>query len=547
MTYMYSWARDLDARNGGDAYHFSPKWTYNMLNDGVDEGMTLAGAYQVALYNGVATWEEFPVDGNHLEWSLNPAVWRNAIDRRFDQTSYLRNTNLDSGIEQVKLMLLDGYVLNIATFIYSWQSKVISDDPATTVDDPYAGKYAAYWVNGERGYHAMTVVGYNDEIWVDINSNGAPDAGEKGAFRIANSWGTYWGDAGFYWMAYDALKTISAVPGGPNSGRVTGWYPSEAISVTARSSYQPAMVAEFTVNHLKRNQLGMGLGTSDLTQTTPSTFWYPSMLRNQGGPYAFDGTTSAVDGTFVLDFTDIAPAGAAEMTRYYLRMDDSAPGDPAQLLSWKLIDVLHGNIETSGADVPKSTDWWYEYSSLDYTVNSVLAAAKSGSGNGTVISSPPGIDCGSDCSETYNTGTTVTLTATPDADSYFAGWSGDADCADGVLVMSPDKTCTATFNLLVPPYTVTSPNGGERLLNLWTTQITYTGTPGGSVTIELLKAGVLNRVITSSAPIGTDGIGSYDWLVPSMKGGSDFQIRITNTSGPETDVSDGYFSIAKYY
>ncbi len=50
----------------------------------------------------------------------------------------------------------------------------------------------AYYLNGYDGSHAMTIVGYNDAVWTDINSNGVIDAGEKGAFRIANSWGTGW-------------------------------------------------------------------------------------------------------------------------------------------------------------------------------------------------------------------------------------------------------------------------------------------------------------------------------------------------------------------
>ena len=31
MTHMTALARDWDARNGSDAFHFSPKWTYNMI------------------------------------------------------------------------------------------------------------------------------------------------------------------------------------------------------------------------------------------------------------------------------------------------------------------------------------------------------------------------------------------------------------------------------------------------------------------------------------------------------------------------------------
>lgn len=43
--------------------------------------------------------------------------------------------------------------------------------------------------------------------------------------------------------------------------------------------------------------------------------------------------------------------------------------------------------------------------------SSPLTVSKAGSG--TVTSSPAGINCGSDCGETYANGTTVTLTATP--------------------------------------------------------------------------------------------------------------------------------------
>jgi hypothetical protein len=75
----------------------------------------------------------------------------------------------------------------------------------------------------------------------------------------------------------------------------------------------------------------------------------------------------------------------------------------------------------------------------------VLSVQRGGSGSGTVTSDPVGIDCGSDCSQAYPAGTVVQLTAAADALSTFAGWSGDPDCADGIVNMDADKTCTATF------------------------------------------------------------------------------------------------------
>jgi hypothetical protein len=64
-----------------------------------------------------------------------------------------------------------------------------------------------------------------------------------------------------------------------------------------------------------------------------------------------------------------------------------------------------------------------------------LTLIKSGAGSGTVTSSLPGIDCGSTCSVSYASSTVVTLTATADAGSYFAGWS--TPCAG-------NDTCTVT-------------------------------------------------------------------------------------------------------
>ena len=189
MTHMHAMANNLDAQNGGDAMRLSPKWTYNMVNGGGNNGTWYYWAYEIGQKHGSATWAEFPYDSNYRAWNLNPDTWENALYRRFDQYGYVLNTHQDTGIDQVKQMLVNGYILNIPTYIYSWQYQTIGDDPSTSEDDAFAGKKCVSWVNGTSGYHAMTVVGYNDNIWVDINGNGAVDAGEKGAFRIANSWG----------------------------------------------------------------------------------------------------------------------------------------------------------------------------------------------------------------------------------------------------------------------------------------------------------------------------------------------------------------------
>ncbi|MBI4120363.1 MAG: hypothetical protein HY454_02755 [Parcubacteria group bacterium] len=67
-------------------------------------------------------------------------------------------------------------------------------------------------------------------------------------------------------------------------------------------------------------------------------------------------------------------------------------------------------------------------------------------GLGSVVSNPPGIDCGPYCSQAFQEGTQVELDPSPYFDHVFAGWSGDADCYDGFVSvgLAPIK-CQARF------------------------------------------------------------------------------------------------------
>ena len=72
------------------------------------------------------------------------------------------------------------------------------------------------------------------------------------------------------------------------------------------------------------------------------------------------------------------------------------------------------------------------------------------SGNGSVQSSPAGIDCGATCSHDFDDGTTVILSAMPDLGSTFDGWSGGGcsgadDCA---VTMGQARSVTAAFSTL---------------------------------------------------------------------------------------------------
>ena len=88
-----------------------------------------------------------------------------------------------------------------------------------------------------------------------------------------------------------------------------------------------------------------------------------------------------------------------------------------------------------------SAIWSFTVGVPQYT----LSVSKVGSGTIT----DTGINCGTDCTESYTAGTSVTLTASPASGWSFAGWSGDCSGTGNCnLTMNSDKNVTATFTFL---------------------------------------------------------------------------------------------------
>jgi hypothetical protein len=103
------------------------------------------------------------------------------------------------------------------------------------------------------------------------------------------------------------------------------------------------------------------------------------------------------------------------------------------------------------------------------SVTYALSVAKAGTGSGTVTSSPAGISCGATCTATFDSGTSITLTAAAASGSTFAGWSGGGCSGTGTCTVNINAatTVTATFN--------SAPPSSPRLTNLSTRGRVLTG------------------------------------------------------------------------
>jgi len=96
--------------------------------------------------------------------------------------------------------------------------------------------------------------------------------------------------------------------------------------------------------------------------------------------------------------------------------------------------------------------------------------------------------------------------------------------------------------------TVTAPDGGETWQRGTSQTVTwdYTGSPGSTVKIVLVKAGTEVGTIIASTSTGSGGKGSYTWPInPTGTTGSDLKVSVQSISQPTiNDTSDNYFSLS---
>jgi hypothetical protein len=145
------------------------------------------------------------------------------------------------------------------------------------------------------------------------------------------------------------------------------------------------------------------------------------------------GTVVTVNGTNFLDLTEVLFNGVAAS---FAVQSDSAL-------------TVTVPAEASTGAITLKTAYSTVNSAEVFTVLQSLTADKAGTGSGTVTSVPAGISCGADCTQDYDHGTEVTLSAEPAVDSIFAGWSGacTGNATDCIVDMNATKSVTAIFNL----------------------------------------------------------------------------------------------------
>lgn len=146
----------------------------------------------------------------------------------------------------------------------------------------------------------------------------------------------------------------------------------------------------------------------------------------------------------------------------------------------------------------------------------VLDVSLSGDGAGSVTSDPAGISCDRDstgddgtCDEEFFFGQTVTLTATPEADSTFAGWSGACTGSSPTCTLAVTDALEATATFVIGSNYVSVEKTGD-------------GAARGVVFGTLVGSETAGGIDCGTTCVGTFEVGSQVQLVASALSGGSF-------------------------
>jgi 5-hydroxyisourate hydrolase-like protein (transthyretin family) len=301
------------------------------------------------------------------------------------------------------------------------------------------------------------------------------------------------------------------------------------------------------------------------SSSTRLSFYGQTTTYYYGGSSAQSGAIYDDEQSLFYGYTPYCPAGSS--VRFVWKVSSEAGYD---ILSFKIDSTEMASISgevgwqtrTFSLSAGYHTFWWYYTkdrsvsSGADagwvdkvqivtgYTVDIWAWCASESQG---WISRPitmDGVSTGYSTPHTFAdlTGThTFTVPSTDALGHTFYEWNTGS--TSRTLTVSSAGQYTARYRQGTSTLTVTTPNGGQKWIRGTTHTITWssTGSPGANVKIELLKGGVVNRVITSS----TANDGSYSWTISSTQTlGTDYKIRITSTSNTAiTDSSNSNFAV----
>ena len=329
MSYAVNKALNRDGKLEENT--FSPTWVYNMVNNGENIGTYYSDVLAVLSEIGAVSATSCPIQvddrganirnlhatkENFLEASKYKVSEFYNIELGNRQYDTVVTNNSDVDLDVIKKALVLGEVLSATTYSDNWNRQTIEANEWVKENNKYLGETIITKCDGYvSGSHRVTIVGFNDDIWVDINQNGCIEKAEKGAFKIANSWGKNSDNNGFVWMSYDAINKISAVEDSENvtmtsNMRELGLSDVVGFKVDVNEEDNDVFLnidmatdnaGEVAVNIIVKDRTT----GEEINNYNPIPFTYSTTFQNIG-VNAFDGTYNEnAEGNFYIDLSNV--------------------------------------------------------------------------------------------------------------------------------------------------------------------------------------------------------------------------------------------------
>ena len=271
-----------------------------------------------------------PIDTKNTV-SLYPIkeVWESAVRNRggqyisykcFGDEDEVVTSPDDSSIYMLKKNLSEGKPAALGSLAYNWNFSVVASGE-------HKGEVAIDRCDlNKTGGHIIAFVGYDDNIWIDINYDGKVQEAEMGAFKMINSWGKDWGNDGYVWVAYDSLNKTSQILTTEEATRINnainaGTIKENKVNNSVRKSffmfetYSNPVVRDrisseclvyMTVNTGSRREMTMSVTATNKKDGTVTEYVMPNYAGEAGGKnLAWDGTAFSKDATMVFDLDNV--------------------------------------------------------------------------------------------------------------------------------------------------------------------------------------------------------------------------------------------------
>ncbi len=318
LTYMYNRQHGITTTPENSV---SPKFLYNFMNNARnDTGGEPHITYPVIQKMGAVTLSEVPYDNDYLSWPSDEQIYRSAFKRKIE--SYQKFSDIgkkesrvtspdDSDLLPIKTALANREILIFGTAFSEESLKTdtlkASSDPK--INEGVLGETVIVSRNVKSANHAMTIVGYNDNIWTDVNGNNKVDSGEMGALKIANSHGKDYANDGFVWVAYDALNDISCVENAVSQLNRRNFAEQVCRIILKPSEYSPHQFIKVKANANDRYGTTINIEGKWANKVVSIPLYHKPV---SGGGYvtvsslySYNGTSTPNDTVFVCDLDEI--------------------------------------------------------------------------------------------------------------------------------------------------------------------------------------------------------------------------------------------------